>query len=151
MQLFYQTVLGLLALASTVLGHGKPESYNQALFRRQIFFDQDPLTAINANWPYTQDTTDLTLNADDHVITGQQNTIWYDPFVELCTIGYNVNAGFLGYINFAIDPTAEPADAASGSGGGMGEDMPSVQLWALAQVCLLALLFLKPELGHDES
>lgn len=111
MQLFYQTVLGLLALASTVLGHGKPESYNQALFRRsheehvrrslsacgelltystgQIFFDQDPLTAINANWPYTQDTTDLTLNADDHVITGQQNTIWYDPFVELCTIGYS--------------------------------------------------------------
>ncbi|RMX95361.1 hypothetical protein D0868_11773 [Hortaea werneckii] len=91
----------------------------------QMFFDQDSLSIINANWPYTQDTTDLTLNVDDHVITGQQNTTWYDPFVELRTIGYNVTAGFLGYINFAIDPTAEPADAATGSGGGMGGDMPS--------------------------
>lgn len=54
-----------------------------------MFFDQDSLSIINVNWPYTQDTTDLTLNADDHVITGQQNTTWYDPFVELRTIGYS--------------------------------------------------------------
>ncbi|KAI7168295.1 hypothetical protein D0869_05788 [Hortaea werneckii] len=100
-------------------------SFGNVPYTGQMFFDQDSLTAINANWPYTEDTTDLTLNADDHVITGQQNTTWYDPFVELRTIGYNVTAGFLGYINFAIDPTAEPADAASGSGGGMGGDMPS--------------------------
>ncbi|KAI7313029.1 hypothetical protein KC315_g11799 [Hortaea werneckii] len=100
-------------------------SFGNVPYTGQMFFDQDSLSIINANWPYTQDTTNLTLNVDDHVITGQQNTTWYDPFVELRTIGYNVTAGFLGYINFAIDPTAEPANAATGSGGGMGGDMPS--------------------------
>lgn len=34
MQFFPRTLLGLLALTSTGLGHGKPESDNQALFRR---------------------------------------------------------------------------------------------------------------------
>lgn len=34
MHIFPQTLLGLLALTFTGLGHGKPESYNQALFRR---------------------------------------------------------------------------------------------------------------------
>ena len=58
------------------------------------------------------------------MIQGQGNTSYYDAFVDIRSLGYNVSAGVIGFINIAIDPNTIPA--AAGRGGGMGGGaMPS--------------------------
>jgi hypothetical protein len=86
----------------------------------QMFFQQTTLTPINELYPYTLDTNSFTLNTDDRVIQDQQNTTYYDAFIELRSLGYNLTAGLVGYINIAIDPTATPGAAGGNAGGGGG-------------------------------
>ena len=83
-----------------------------------MFFQQDTLSQINTTYPYTLDTNIFTLNTADHVVQDQQNTTYYDAFVEMRSLGYNFSTGFVGYTNMAIDPTSVPAAVEDGAGGG---------------------------------
>ena len=114
----------------------------------QLFFAQSTLDMVNTIFPYTEDPNDITLNSGtsvwkfprstageltfplvDQVIQGQANTSYYNAVVETRSLGYNISAGLIGFINIAIDPTTIPEAAGPGDGGGMGGDdngmMPS--------------------------
>ncbi|KAI4222988.1 MAG: hypothetical protein L6R36_005751 [Xanthoria steineri] len=97
----------------------------------QLFFAQSTLDVVNTIFPYTEDPNDITLNSVDQVIQGQANTTYYNAVAETRSLGYNISAGLIGFINIAIDPTTIPeaAGRGSGSGGSMGGDangtMPS--------------------------
>lgn len=91
----------------------------------QMFFQQSTLSQITTVYPYTLDTNMLTLNTVDQVIQGQQNTSYYDGFVEMRAMGYKISTGFIGFINMAIDPTATPAATGGNAGGGMDGGAPS--------------------------
>ncbi|MCJ1272141.1 hypothetical protein MMC22_012048 [Lobaria immixta] len=75
----------------------------------QVFFEQSTLTLINQVAPYSLDPNTLTLNSVDGVIQREGNSTNQSPFVELRSLGYNISAGFIGFINLAVDPTSVPA------------------------------------------
>lgn len=114
----------------------------------QLFFDQSVLTSVNALTPYNEDPNQLTLNtgiispltaapqclsgplADlpgrtvDRVIQDQQNTTYYDAFVSIRPLGYDLSYGVIGFINIAIDPDTVPAAAGTNNQTG-NSSMPS--------------------------
>lgn len=98
----------------------------------QIFFDQDLITAVELNFPYSTNTQDLTTNADDSILAEEAATS--DPVVEYSLLGEDVTDGIFAWIAFGIDLTNEytitPAaslyadggveDSSSSSGGSGG-------------------------------
>jgi protocatechuate 3,4-dioxygenase beta subunit len=91
-------------------------TFGKIVHTGQLFFDQSTLTDVNKLWPYTLDTNKFTLNADDNVVETQQNTSYYDAFVESRSLGYNMSAGLVAFINIGIDPNEVPAAVGISSG-----------------------------------
>ncbi|OTA33117.1 hypothetical protein BTJ68_06344 [Hortaea werneckii EXF-2000] len=50
-------------------------SFGNIPYTGQVFFDQDSLSTINVNWPYTQDTTDLTLTPMTMSLPGKRTPL----------------------------------------------------------------------------
>lgn len=103
----------------------------------QLFFDQSLLTEVGNTAPYNTNTQDLTLNADDSILSQEADTT--DPFVEYIYLGDSIEDGLLAWISIGIDPTSsqEISDAVtiyedggvenpdSGMGGAPGGSPPS--------------------------
>ncbi|RMZ85012.1 hypothetical protein DV738_g301, partial [Chaetothyriales sp. CBS 135597] len=100
----------------------------------QLFFDQDLLTEVGEISPYTENTQDLTLNADDQILASEAESV--DPFVEYTLLGDDLSDGILAWISIGIDSSEEStinaaatlyesggvanSDSGSSSGGGGG-------------------------------
>jgi protocatechuate 3,4-dioxygenase beta subunit len=98
----------------------------------QAFFDQDLITAVEATAPYNTNTQDVTLNADDSILSQEAATDGVDPMFEYTLLGDSVSDGIFAWIAFGINTTASSsvtpavylyedggvANANSGGGGG---------------------------------
>jgi hypothetical protein len=85
----------------------------------QLFFDQDLITAVELTSPYSTNTQELTVNADDSILAEEAATS--DPVVEYSLLGEDVSDGIFAWIAFGIDLTSEytlsPAASLYASGG----------------------------------
>ncbi|KAL3431654.1 Intradiol ring-cleavage dioxygenase [Aspergillus tetrazonus] len=68
----------------------------------QIFFDQDLISLVEATDVYSSNTQELTLNADDSILSQELNDD-IDPFVEYVLLGEDVTDGIFAWINVVID------------------------------------------------
>ena len=68
----------------------------------QIFFDQDLISLVEATDVYSSNTQELTLNADDSILSQELNDD-IDPFVEYVLLGEEVTDGIFAWINVVID------------------------------------------------
>jgi len=77
------------------------------------------ITAVELTSPYSTNTQDLTLNADDAILTEEAASS--DPVVEYSLLGEDVADGIFAWIAFGIDLTNEytvtPAASLYASGG----------------------------------
>ena len=71
----------------------------------QIFFDQSLIAEVDTVYPYTENSQELTQNADDTILV--QETASMDPFVEYIWMGDNIEDGIFAWISIGIDPTAD--------------------------------------------
>ncbi|KAL2833525.1 putative dioxygenase [Aspergillus pseudoustus] len=71
----------------------------------QLFFDQDLITEVELNSPYSTNTQALTTNAEDGILSAEAADI--DPFVEYVLLGDTVSDGIFGWISLAIDPSED--------------------------------------------
>lgn len=78
----------------------------QASHVGQIYFDQDLLTDVEEQSPYTENEQPLTLNEDDSILQGQLSSSDADPFVDYSLIGEDISEGVYAWITLAIDPGA---------------------------------------------
>lgn len=69
-----------------------------------MFFDQDLITLVEAEEPYTTNTQELTTNAQDFILAEEAEEV--DPMVEYVLLGDNVSDGIFGWIAFGIDTTS---------------------------------------------
>lgn len=111
----------------------------------QLFFDQDLITQVEGNTPYSSNTQDITENESDSILSEEADDI--DPMMEYVLLGDDITDGILAWSSMGIDTSASydisPAatltenggvensdsnmgggDAPSGSGG-MSGSMPS--------------------------
>lgn len=86
----------------TLLGSN---STTQASHVGQLFFDQSLITKVEKTSPYSTNTQDLTLNADDMILGEEADTS--DPFVEYVLLGNDISDGILAWISIGIDPTPD--------------------------------------------
>lgn len=101
----------------------------------QIFLDQDLITASGTVAPYSTNTQELTLNADDTILSEEGATT--DPVVNYTYLGDDISDGILAWVAFGIDMTSSQtiSGAASlyaeggveneSSGGGGGGSPPN--------------------------
>ncbi|KAF5366782.1 hypothetical protein D9758_006473 [Tetrapyrgos nigripes] len=103
----------------------------------QLFWDQSLISTVSALEPYSSNTQNLTLNADDMWAPEQADGI--DPFPEYVFLGDDVTDGIFGWISIGIDTTSSysiinaatltedggVANAAGSFSGGGGGGMPS--------------------------
>jgi hypothetical protein len=71
----------------------------------QIFFDQDLISLIEATAPYNTNTQEITLNADDQILSEEAADM--DPFVEWVQLSDDITDGIMAWISIGIDPTAD--------------------------------------------
>ncbi|KAL2809102.1 Intradiol ring-cleavage dioxygenase [Aspergillus granulosus] len=71
----------------------------------QLFFDQDLITQVELLSPYTDNTQQLTTNANDGILAGEAEDI--DPFMEYVLLGDSLSDGIFAWISVAIDPTVD--------------------------------------------
>jgi hypothetical protein len=86
----------------------------------QIFFDQDLISDVEATAPYSTNTQDITLNADDSILAEEANTT--DPIVNYVLLGDTVEDGILSWMTIGIDPSSSyniTAAATYGENGGL--------------------------------
>lgn len=69
----------------------------------QLFFDQDLISAVETNAPYSSNKQDLTTNEEDMIFSQEAATS--DPVVEYSLLGDTVEAGIFGWITFGVDLT----------------------------------------------
>ncbi|KAL1595172.1 hypothetical protein SLS60_009860 [Paraconiothyrium brasiliense] len=97
----------------------------------QAFFDQDLISAVELTAPYNTNTQDLTLNADDSILSEETNTDGVDPFHEYTLLGDDISEGVFAWLAFGINSTqvssVSPAayyykegGVANANSGGMG-------------------------------
>lgn len=67
----------------------------------QIFFDQDLISEVEKNIPYSTNTQELTENADDSILSTEADTT--DPFMEYVLLGDDVSDGIFAWISIGID------------------------------------------------
>ncbi|PTU20308.1 hypothetical protein P175DRAFT_0439284 [Aspergillus ochraceoroseus IBT 24754] len=72
----------------------------------QIFFDQDLISAVEATEPYASNTQDLTVNADDSILS-QELESDIDPFVEYVYLGKDVSDGILAWVSVVMDASED--------------------------------------------
>lgn len=79
----------------------------------QMFFDQDLISLVEKESPYSTNTQELTTNADDMILEGEaENT---DPFIEYVLLGDNVSDGVFGWLAFGMDTGASYNASAAAS------------------------------------
>ncbi|KAF2133078.1 extracellular dioxygenase-like protein [Dothidotthia symphoricarpi CBS 119687] len=102
----------------------------------QLFFDQSLINEVEAVAPYTTNTQELLLNADDGIFEGESaNT---DPVFNYVYLGDAVEDGLFGWATVGFDPTAVTTPRAAayvdesgghanagGIGGGPGGPRPT--------------------------
>ncbi|KAI7773502.1 hypothetical protein LA080_010560 [Diaporthe eres] len=105
----------------------------------QAFFDQDLIYAADEISPYSDNTQEITTNADDSILSEEVATDGVDPFFEFTYLGDDLADGLFAWIAFGINATESStvtpaaflyesggvANSASGGGGGGGGAPPS--------------------------
>jgi hypothetical protein len=71
----------------------------------QIFFDQDLITEVEKNTPYSTNTQALTENSNDDILATEADTT--DPFVEYVLLGDDVSDGIFAWISIAVNSTRD--------------------------------------------
>lgn len=93
----------------------------------QLFFDQDLISTIEKNAPYTANTQPLTQNTDDWILLQEQGKI--DPFVEYVFLGDDPTDGIFGWISMGMDGREDknvmPAAYYTENGGVENPNFPS--------------------------
>ncbi|KAK1687617.1 Intradiol ring-cleavage dioxygenase [Colletotrichum godetiae] len=93
-------------LDATVLPNNTLSS-SHAAHIGQLFWDQDLITEVESLYPYTLNTVDVTLNADDHVVTSQLGSnADSDPFFDYAYLGDDVAEGLFGWITIGVNRSA---------------------------------------------
>ncbi|OTA55934.1 aromatic compound dioxygenase [Hypoxylon sp. EC38] len=87
-------------LANSTLGNNVSASHVG-----QAFFDQDLINAVELTAPYNTNTQELTLNADDGILSEETATDGVDPFFEYTLLGNDVTDGLFAWIAFGINAT----------------------------------------------
>ncbi|KAI9933921.1 hypothetical protein ASPWEDRAFT_168195 [Aspergillus wentii DTO 134E9] len=72
----------------------------------QIFFDQDLITEVEKNAPYSTNTQELTENSDDDILLQELDSN-IDPFMEYVYLGDSAADGIFAWISVGIDPTVD--------------------------------------------
>lgn len=67
----------------------------------QIFFDQDLISAVEENSPYSTNTQELTTNSDDSILETEADTT--DPFMEYVYLGDSAADGIFAWISIGVD------------------------------------------------
>ncbi|KAH7094656.1 Intradiol ring-cleavage dioxygenase-like protein [Paraphoma chrysanthemicola] len=70
----------------------------------QMFFDQDLISLVETEAPYTTNTQELTTNAEDSILAEEAGTV--DPFIEYVLLGDKVSDGIFGWLAFGMDTNA---------------------------------------------
>jgi hypothetical protein len=86
----------------------------------QLFFDQKLITEAESVEPYTSNTQELLLNADDGIFAQEAENS--DPVLNYVYLGDSVEEGLFAWVTVGIDPTSviNPNAAASlGENGGV--------------------------------
>ncbi|KAI1373972.1 aromatic compound dioxygenase [Hypoxylon crocopeplum] len=108
----------------------------------QAFFDQDLITSVELTEPYNTNTQELTLNADDGILSTETATDGVDPFFEYTLLSDDVTDGLFAWVAFGINATqsqsitpaafyykdggvANPDSGAGGPGGAPPSGFPS--------------------------
>lgn len=129
----------------------------------QLFFAHSTLDMVHTFYPYTEDLNTFNPNTGqylkpsivqfeqsdiflaDQVVQGQANASYYNALVETRSLGVNVSAGLIGFINIAIDPVTVPAAVGGGgdtsngamqsggfsSSGSPSREMPNGAAWVI--------------------
>lgn len=71
----------------------------------QIFFDQDLITEVEKNTPYSTNTQELTENSNDSILATEADTT--DPFVEYVLLGDDVSDGIFAWVSIAVNSTRD--------------------------------------------
>lgn len=69
----------------------------------QMFFDQSLIYEVEENVPYTENTQELLLNAEDSILAEEASTS--DPLMNWVYLGKDVKDGILAWLSFGIDIT----------------------------------------------
>ena len=95
---------------ATLYGNGTLGTTGQASSHvGQAFFDQDLIAAVEAFAPYSANTQELTLNADDSILAEETATEGVDPFFEYTLLGDSAEDGVFAWLAFGINATQSRA------------------------------------------
>ncbi|KAI9733900.1 MAG: hypothetical protein M1834_002555 [Cirrosporium novae-zelandiae] len=72
----------------------------------QFFYDQDLITEVEATYPYTTNTNDVTTNAEDRVFATETEDSNSDPVFEYVLLGDTVSDGLFAWVTVGVDTTA---------------------------------------------
>lgn len=72
----------------------------------QIFFDQDLISEVEKGAPYTDNTQEITTNADDSIMSEEAAT-GTDPVVNYVLLGDHVSQGIFAWISIGINATRD--------------------------------------------
>ncbi|KAL4893605.1 Intradiol ring-cleavage dioxygenase [Aspergillus ambiguus] len=72
----------------------------------QLFFDQDLISAVEANYPYNTNNVTITKNTADHVIQDETEDTASDPFFEYALLGDSVQDGIFAWVTMGINVSA---------------------------------------------
>lgn len=79
---------------------------DNAIHIGQLFFDQDLISSVEKTSPYTTNTQELTLNANDTVLTTEAQEGSPDPVFEYALLGDDVSDGIFAWVSLGINSTA---------------------------------------------
>ncbi|XP_055350170.1 uncharacterized protein LOC129596821 [Paramacrobiotus metropolitanus] len=77
-----------------------------------ILFDQTLISAVEAVTPYSQNTAQVTTNAQDRVFV-QETASANDPVVNYVLLGSGVQDGIFGWVTLGVESTADQGSLAS--------------------------------------
>lgn len=90
----------------------------------QLFFDQSLITEVETNEPYASNTQELSLNADDTILSEEAAEM--DPVMEYVLLGDDSSEGILAWISIGIDTssnyTVSAAATLTANGGVVNEN-----------------------------
>ncbi|KAJ5547123.1 protocatechuate 3-4-dioxygenase beta subunit [Penicillium frequentans] len=78
----------------------------------QLFFDQDLITAVEKNRPYSTNTQSLTKNSDDSIMETEADTT--DPVMEYVYLGDSASDGIFAWISIGINNKKDEYESAEG-------------------------------------
>lgn len=96
----------------------------------QAFFDQDLIYLADTIAPYSDNTQEITTNADDSILAQEAATDGVDPVFEYTYLGDDLADGLFAWLSFGINTTESsavtPAVFYYESGGVANSDSPSM-------------------------